>query len=60
MPIGPSLAEPLQQLLDASDGEAVDLADLVVDHVLGHGATRPRTPVMTLTASALRLVPHDF
>ncbi len=60
VPIGPSLAEPLQQLLDASDGEAVDLADLVVDHVLGHGATRPRTPVMTLTASALRLVPHDF
>lgn len=60
VPVGPVLAVPLGELLDRPPTESIDLADLVVDSVLTHAATRPRTPPAGVTETALRLVPADF
>jgi AcrR family transcriptional regulator len=56
----PLFAEPLGQLLQGSQSEAIELADLLTDSVLCQAATRPRTPVANITETALRLVPFEF
>jgi AcrR family transcriptional regulator len=58
--LSPLLADPLGKLLDGSPSDVVEVADLLTESVLCQAATRPRTPVATITETALRLVPVDF
>lgn len=60
VPLGSVIAEPLSELVTVAPVEIDDLGDLVVDTVLVQAATRPRTPIATITETALRLVPVDF
>ncbi len=59
VPLARSFIEPVRCLAEGlSDTALVALVDLLVDTVLGHGATRPRTPPADISASALRLLPE--
>jgi hypothetical protein len=57
VPLTTLLAEPLTEVIGRSERTGAELADLVVDTVLGYAATRPRTPIGTITETALRLLP---
>lgn len=54
------LLPPLRAVLDRPEAELVDLAELLVDTTLGHGATHPRTPPASITDVVLRLVPVEL
>jgi AcrR family transcriptional regulator len=55
-----ALLPPLRALVDRPDADVVELAELIVDTSLGHGATHPRTPPGAITDVVLRLVPVDL
>lgn len=58
VPLASLLTEPVAEVTDGSERTSADLADLLVDTVLGHAVTRPRTPVATIAETALRLLPR--
>lgn len=57
VPLASVLTGPIAEVTDRSERTSVDLADLLVDTVLGHAVTKPRTPVATIAETALRLLP---
>jgi hypothetical protein len=57
MSFATALLPPLRALVDRPDADLAELAELIVDTSLGHGATHPRTPPGAITDVVLRLVP---
>ena len=60
VPLAELFSAPLGVLADCPESERIDLADLVVDTVLGYGATHPRGEIAKITELTLRLVPVNF
>lgn len=60
VPLGVPLASPILDLTGGRAEDAADVAELVVDQVLGHASTRSRASVHHITETALRLVPAEF
>lgn len=60
VPLDQVLGEPVHELISVpGEAAANGHVDLMVDTVLGIGATRPRTPPAEITSVAMRLLP-DF
>jgi AcrR family transcriptional regulator len=57
VPLGAPIALELWDLVPGPPSARSDLAELLVDTVLGYAATHPRATLNTVTSTALRLLP---